>query len=67
MIMSIDDQNKLKKAGFVIIRKDDYPSPRIKMSTVSNGGWKTHNTYSTKAERDRAYKSMLQDDKIVEG
>lgn len=65
--MSIDDQNKLKKAGFVIIRKDDYPKPRIKMSTGSNGGWKTYNTFSTKAERDRAFKQMLQDDKIIEG
>lgn len=28
--MGIDDQNKLVNAGFQIIRKDDYPSPRIK-------------------------------------
>ena len=65
--MSIDDQNKLKKAGFKIIRKDDYPSPRIKESTGSNGGWKTHSTYPSKAARDRVFKQLLQDDKVIEG
>lgn len=35
--MGIDDQNKLVNAGFQIIRKDDYPSPRIKFCTGRNG------------------------------
>lgn len=67
MNMTANDQNKLMKAGFMIIRKDDYPSPRIKVCTGSNGGWETHNTYPSKAERDRVFKQMLQDDKIIEG
>ena len=65
--MNINDQNKLAKAGFMIIRKDDYPQPRIKMSAGGNGSMKTHPSYQTKAERDRAFKKMLQDDKIIEG
>ena len=35
--MNINDQNKLKKAGFSIVRKDDYPVPRIKISV--GGQW----------------------------
>ena len=58
MNMSIDDQNKLKKAGFMIIRKDAYPSPKIKVRTGSKGGWKTHHTYPMKAARDRALQEM---------
>lgn len=48
--MRIDDQDKLIKAGFCIIRKDDYPGPRIKMCTGINGGWKTYKKFETKAE-----------------
>jgi hypothetical protein len=53
--MRIDDQDKLIKAGFCIIRKDDYPGPRIKMCTGINGGWKTYKKFETKAERDRTF------------
>ena len=28
--MNLDSQNKVLKAGFMIIRKDDYPQPKIK-------------------------------------
>lgn len=58
--MSIDDQNKVIAAGFTIIRKDDHPEPRIKFSTGKNGGWATLKKYKTKAERDRAFKEMLE-------
>lgn len=37
--MNIDDQQKVKAAGFTIIRKDDHPVPRIKFSSGTNGGW----------------------------
>ena len=43
--MGIDDQNKLVNAGFQIIRKDDYPSPRIKFCTGRNGSWKTYKKF----------------------
>ena len=36
--MTLNDQNKVKAAGFTIIRKDDYPMPKIKVSTKHNGG-----------------------------
>ena len=51
--MGIDDQNKLVNAGFQIIRKDDYPSPRIKFCTGRNGSWKTYKKFETKAEREK--------------
>lgn len=63
--MTIDDQNKVKAAGFTIIRKDDYPQPRIKVSTGTNGGWETLAKYETKAARDRAFKALLENDKII--
>lgn len=65
MIMNIDDQNKVKAAGFTILRKDGYPSPRIKVSTGRNGAWETFAKYETKAERDRAFKELLEDNKII--
>lgn len=63
--MRIDDQNKLINAGFIIIRKEDYPSPRIKMCTGRNGGWKTYKKFETKAERDRTFALLLTDDKVI--
>lgn len=63
--MNINDQNKLKKAGFSIIRKDDYPAPRIKICTGFNGGWSTLEKYETKVERDRAFTRLLQDEKVI--
>lgn len=63
--MTLNDQNKVKAAGFTIIRKDDYPNPRIKISTKHNGGWKTYGVYETKAARDKAFKTLLESNKII--
>lgn len=63
--MNIDDQNKVKAAGFTIIRKDDHPAPRIKFSSGTNGGWSTLETYKTKAQRDRAFKELLEQKYII--
>lgn len=63
--MSIDDQQKVRAAGFTIIRKDDHPVPRIKFSSGTNGGWSTLNNYRTKAERDRAFKELLEQKYII--
>ena len=65
MIMNIDDQNKVKAAGFIIIRKADYPMPKIKVSTKYNGGWKTYGVYETKAARDKAFKTPLESNNII--
>lgn len=63
--MRIDDQNKLIKAGFSIIRKDDNPTPRIKMCTGTNGGWKTLQKFGTKAERDSEFARLLNHEKTI--
>lgn len=61
--MSITDQQKLIKAGFTIIRKQDDPTPRIKASTGS--GWAVLQTYKTKKERDKAFSNLLKDEMII--
>ena len=49
-------------AGFRIIRKDDYPQPRIKAKTNEQGSdWRTLEKFETKAARDRAFEEMLKD------
>ena len=63
--MRTDDQSKLINAGFYIIRKDDYPSPRIKMCTGINGGWRTYKKFDTKAERDKSFNRLLKDEKVI--
>lgn len=63
--MNLNDQNKVKAAGFIIVRKDDYPMPKIKVSTKNNGGWKTYGTYETKAARDKAFKALLESNNII--
>lgn len=61
-----DNNEKLKAAGFRIIRTDDYPGPRIK-EWVRDGTWKTICKYETKAARDRQLQEMLKDPKIITG
>lgn len=55
---------KLKAAGFRIIRPDNYPSPRIK-EWDKDRSWKTIEKFDTKAARDRRIDELLQNDKIV--
>lgn len=64
--MNIDSRNKLIKNGWKIIRKDDYPEPRIKIATGSNGSWSTLEKYKNKAERDRMFKVLLTADKTID-
>jgi len=59
-----DNYEKLKAAGFRILRSDDYPAPRIK-EWVSDGAWRTVENFPTKAARDRRLQEMLNDPKIV--
>ena len=60
-----NNYEKLVASGFMIIRRDDYPVPRIKQ-WGSDGIWKTLEKFETKAARDRRIKELLQNDKIVE-
>ena len=63
--MTLNDQNKVKAAGFIIIRKAAYPMPKIKVSTKYNGGWKTYGVYATKAARDNAFKTLIESNNII--
>lgn len=56
--MGTNDQDKVIKAGFMIIRPDDYPNIRIKYR-VGNGAWKTLEKFETAAARDRRLKELL--------
>lgn len=64
--MNINSRNKLIKAGWKIIRKDDYPEPRIKIATGQNGAWRTLEKYKSKAERDRMFTILLSADKTID-
>ena len=58
--MDTQSQIKVMDAGFRIIRKDDYPQPRIK-AKIDGSEWKTLEKFNTKAARDRAFDEMLKD------
>ena len=63
--MDMNSQNKLLSTGFRIIRKDDYPQARIKGKERAGQDWRTVETFKTKAARDRTFKEMLQDPKVI--
>ncbi len=48
--MDLNSQNKVLKAGFMIIRKDDQPQPRIKYKQFGFPEWRTFNTSKTLEE-----------------
>lgn len=61
-----DNNEKLVKAGFQIVRPDDNPSPRIKL-WKKDFSWVTISKYTTKAARDRDLEKMLEDDHVITG
>ncbi len=63
--MDRKSQDKVLKAGFTIIRKDDYPSPRIKVRYTADTDYRTYEKYETKAERDRSFARLLKDEKVI--
>lgn len=64
--MDTTSQTKVMAAGFRIIRKDDYPQPRIKVKTNrQRSDWRTLEKFETKAARDRAFKDMLKDSMTI--
>ena len=64
--MDAKSQKKVMAAGFRIIRKDDYPQPRIKTKTKEKGSdWRTLEKFGTKAARDRAFEEMLKDNMTI--
>lgn len=63
--MNSNSQQKVIKAGFTIIRKDDYPGPRIKFIDKTTKSWKTMHKFSTKVERDNQFQAILSCDPLV--
>ena len=63
--MDRKSQDKVLKAGFMIIRKDDYPQPRIKVRGTKGSDYRTYAKFKTKAERDREFDRLLQDEKTI--
>lgn len=63
--MDTASQKKVMDKGFTIIRKDDYPTPRIKAKMQNGHDWKTYENYETKAARDRAFKELMRLDNII--
>lgn len=63
--MNIDSTKKVIDAGFTVIRKEDHPLVRIKM-TDGYGNWRTLIKFDTKAERDRTFKKLLEDKMTID-
>lgn len=64
--MDKNSQDKVIKAGFRIIRKDDYPQPRIKTKINNQGSdWRTLAKFDTKAARDRAFAELMKDELTI--
>lgn len=64
--MDLNSQNKVMRAGFMLIRKDDQPQPRIKYKQFGISEWRTLEKFDTKAARDRRYKDLLHNSTIIE-
>lgn len=63
--MDQNSREKIKRAGFRIIRADDHPCPRIK-EFKGNSAWITLANFPTKAARDRSFKDLLEQENVVE-
>lgn len=57
--MDANSEKKVTAQGFTIIRKDDYPSPRIKFKDKFHTQWNTLETFPTKSERDRKFQKLM--------
>jgi len=57
--MNTTDQQKVIRAGFILVRPDDQPSPRIKVKDGNGCEWRTLKKFDTKAARDRELKNLL--------
>ncbi len=65
--MNSNDQKKLTQAGYIIVRKDDTPTPRIKYKDKEYHEWQTlHKDFASKAARDRKMAELLQSPLIIE-
>lgn len=56
---------KVVKAGFIIIRTDDSPSPRIKVKDKKSSEWRTLEKFETKTARDKRFKEYLESSDFI--
>lgn len=56
---------KVMKAGFVIIRKEDTFQPRIKIKTLEHD-WRTLEKFDTKSARNRHFDKLMEEDKYLD-
>ena len=64
--MNVSDQQKVIKAGFILIRWDNYPSPRIKVKDENSREWRTLGAFDTKTARDKRMKELLELSNVIE-
>lgn len=64
--MNLRDQSKVIKAGFILVRSDDQPSPRIKVKDGKSSEWRTLKSFPTKAARDRELNQLLELDTVIQ-
>lgn len=65
--INLRDQKKLFKAGFILVRPDDQPSPRIKIKDGKSSEWRTlGKPFPTKAARDRELTRLLTQDTVIQ-
>jgi hypothetical protein len=64
--MNTTDQQKVIRAGFILIRPDDQPSPRIKVKDERGHEWRTMEKFETKAARDRKLHRLLESEIIIQ-
>lgn len=63
--MNLRDQNKVIKAGFILVRSDDQPTPRIKIKDGKSSEWRSLKSFPTKAARDRELNQLLGLDTVI--
>jgi hypothetical protein len=64
--MNATDQRKLVRAGYILVRPDDHPSPRIKVKDKQSLEWRTMKKFETKAARDREMKRLSELDIVIQ-
>ena len=63
--MDFQSQIKVINAGFIIIRCDDSPNPRIKVKGDAVCEWRTLEKFDSKAARDRRFKELLKEPSYI--
>jgi hypothetical protein len=63
--MDSTSQQKVIKAGFMIIRTDDSPNIRIKYKGSYLQSWSTLEKFETKSARDKRFQELLKGPMVI--